>query len=95
MNVKASTTKTMAMPGGRMYHQAGRWRRPSPGVVEHGAPAEVERVAQTEERELGLGGDRFGHHEDRVGEDQREDVGQDVLVHDVHVARADGLGRAR
>ena len=63
-----------------------------PGVVQHGAPAEVERVAEAEERERRLREDGDGHDEHEVGEDERHHVGQHVLGHDVPVARADRLG---
>ena len=53
------------------------------------APRDRERVAEAEERQGGLGQDRDRDREDRVREDQRADVRQDVAGDQVPVAGAE------
>ena len=92
-SVNASTTRTMQSPGGTMYHHAPRPGAPaSCGRVEDLAPRRRERVAEADERERRLGQDRAREDEDGVGDDEVDDVRQDVAPHDVRGRRADDPG---
>ena len=69
----------MQSPGGITYHHASALGAPDvERVLEHRAPGDPGRVAEAEERERRLGEDRHGDDQDRVGEDQRQRVGEDV-----------------
>ena len=63
--------------------------------VEHAAPARRRRLlAQSEERQAGLGDDRRGDRERRLHDQRRDDVGEDVAQRDAQVRvaeRARGL----
>ena len=89
----ASTRTVMQRPGGITYHQAPGARGPGvEGVLEHRAPGDPGRVAEPEEGERRLGEDRDGDDQHRVGEDQRQRVGEDVGADDVGVAGPQGTG---
>ena len=78
----------MQSPGGTTYHHAPALgaRRLEAGL-EHRAPRDAVRVAEAEEGQPRLGEDRHRHDQHRVGEDQRQRVGEDVGADDVAVAR--------
>ena len=62
------------------------------GVLGEGqdlAPRRRQRVAQADERQGRLDEHRAGEHEDRVGDDEGHDVGQDVVAHHVPARGAD------
>ena len=78
----------MQSPGGITYHQARRSAPPSSKAFSSIEPQrDPGRVAEAEEGERGLREDRDGDDQDRVGEDQRQRVGEDVGADDVGVAR--------
>ena len=69
----------MQTPGGTKYHHAPRPGAPDRlGGVEDLAPRRLERVAETDERERRLGQDGAGEDQHGVGDDQVDDVRQDV-----------------
>ena len=85
----------MQVAGGTMYHHAPSARRALLlGRVEHLPPRRLERVAEADERRASSrSGSRHANIEHGVGDDEAEDVGQDVATHDV--ALPDPMTRAR
>ena len=73
----------------------GPGRPRAEGELQDRAPRDRERVAEAEERQRGLGQDRDRDREDRVREDQRADVRQDVAGDQVPAARRRAPGPAR
>ena len=86
----------MQRPGGITYHQAPALGAPELKAFSSIVPQEMlGRVAEAEEGERRLGEDRDGDDQHRVGEDQRQRVGEDVGADDVACRWRRAPGRAR
>ena len=83
----ASTTIVIAEPGrDHVPPGAGARCARAERVLEHRSPGDLGRIAEAEEGQGGLREDRHGDDQHRVGEDQRQRVGEDVGLDDVGVS---------
>ena len=90
MIVQASTTSITQMPGGSTAHHASLMIASSLNAFSIRLPHEiVAGVTEPEEGDKGLGEDRIGDQENRVRNEERRHLGQDVAHDEARVAGAE------